>query len=316
MNEAFDPAVAVCKIRARNRLIANAIQRIIFLMKPAAPRPRKAADISVKSSMRTLEILEYCDSVQRAVTVSEIVERLGYPQSSTSVLVQSMVNAGYLTHDINRRGVLPTGRVAMLGRWTQPAIARPDLKRLMQSLGRITGQTIVLGVPFNIFIRYIDAVPGRLAMRLELPVGTRLPILASGMGALLLAQMEDEEIADAHRRTTEAFSQFGPDGIRASEIADLWNENPEIPPLATLMKEIDAIRARGYAMTADGIALGAGIICTALPTNHGEQPLGLGVAGLSAMIERDRDMILDAIIDEGRKLDIAVAIKRGPQGRT
>lgn len=282
--------------------------------KPTTAHSRKAADVSVKSSMRTLEILEYCDSVQRAVTVSELVGRLGYPQSSTSVLVQSMVNAGYLAHDINGRGVMPTGRVALLGRWTQPAIARPDLKRLMQSLGEITGQTIVLGVPHNIFVRYIDAVPGRLAMRLELPVGTRLPIVASGMGGLLLSAMDDDDVADAHRRTEEALANFGPEAIRASEIADIWNENPRITPLAVLMKEIGTIRARGYSISLDAIALGAGICCALLPTNPGEQPLGLGVAGLSAMIERDRDMILNAIVEEGSKLEIAINIPGTDRG--
>src|SRR5690606_31258253 len=158
--------------------------------------PRKSADVTVKSSMRTLEILEYCDSVQRAVTVSELVSRLGYPQSSTSVLVQSMINAGYLAHDADGRGVLPTGRVALLGRWVQPAVARPDLKRLMLNLREVTGHTIVLGVPQGIFVRYIDVISGRLAMRLEIPIGTKMPILTSGMGTLLLSAMDDEVIAE------------------------------------------------------------------------------------------------------------------------
>lgn len=287
--------------------------------KAVQSRSRKGADVAVKSSMRTLEILEYCDSVQRAVTVSELCSRLGYPQSSTSVLVQSMVNAGYLAHDTAGRGVLPTGRVALLGRWMQPATARPDLKRLMESLGEIIGQTIVLGVPDNIFIRYIDSVPGRLAMRLELPVGTRLPIVASGMGHLLLSAMDNEMIADAHRRTEEALANFGPEAIRAADIADLWNENPRVPALPALLREVDAIRARGYAISMNAIALGAGIICVLLPTNPGEQPLGLGVAGLSAMIERDRGRILDTIVEEGHKLGISIRLPQGkgadPKGR-
>ncbi len=105
-------------------------------------------------------------------------------------------------------------------------------------------------------------------------------------------------IADAHRRTEEALARFGPEAIRAAEIADLWNDDPRIPPLPTLLREIEAIRARGYAISMGAIALGAGIICVLLPTNPGEQPLGLGVAGLSAIIERDRDRILETIVEE------------------
>lgn len=275
-------------------------------MTPARQSPAK--DGSVKSSMRTLEILEYCDSVQRAVTVSELVDNLGYPQSSTSVLVKSMVNAGYLTHDGKTRGVLPTSRVSLLGRWVQPALARPELKQLMRNLGEIIGQTIVLGVPHGIFIRYIDTEPGRLAMRLELPVGTRLPIVSSGMGSMLLAAMSDAEIAAVHARVETLYAEGGVDAIRASDIADIWNVDPKIPPLPDLMRDIEKIRRRGYSMSRNAVAIGAGIICVLLPTHENEQPLGLGVAGLSTMIERDRDFILETIQAETEKLGVSLKL--------
>ncbi|MWD25935.1 helix-turn-helix domain-containing protein [Aquicoccus sp. SCR17] len=258
--------------------------------------------------MRTLEILEYCDSVQRAVTVSELVAQLGYPQSSTSVLIKSMVTAGYLTYDSKNRGVLPTSRVSLLGRWVQPALARPELKQLMQSLGEIIGQTIVLGVPHGIFIRYIDTEPGRLAMRLELPVGTRLPIVASGMGTMLLAAMEDDEIAAIHARVEQLYRDGGVEAIRASEIADIWNVEPGIPTLPDLMRQIAKVRRQGYSMSQNAVAIGAGIICVLLPTHDNEQPLGLGVAGLSTMIERDRDLILETIQAETAKLGVSLAL--------
>lgn len=272
------------------------------------PARRKSVDVTVKSSMRTLEILEYCDSVQRPVTVSELVSRLGYPQSSTSVLVQSMVNAGYLAHDISSRGVLPTGRVALLGRWVQPVVARTDLKRLMRNLGAATGHTIVLGVPQGLFVRYLDVVPGRLAMRLEIPIGTKMPILASGMGTLLLSAMSNEAIAEIRTQTEHTLSNDGPDAIKASEIADLWNASPTVMPLPVLMSEIEKIRSAGYSTTLDAVTLGAGIVCMLLPTNLGEQPLGVGVAGLSTIIERDRDLLVETIIEESEKLGIHIQI--------
>jgi len=277
-------------------------------------RSEKASEVTVKSSMRTLEILEYCDSVQRPVTISELVSQLRYPQSSTSVLVQSLVNAGYLAHGADGRSVVPTSRVAQLGSWIEQPINRPDIKRLMTSLGEATGLTIVLGVPHNIFVRYIDVVPGRLAMRLDIPVSTRLPLVASGMGNLLLSRMSDAEIARIHARVMSMLRHHGRDGLRASEIADLWNENPQPPTLEALMNSIRLTRQRGYSLSNETVTMGAGIVSVPMPIGPMEPPLGLGIAGLSARIQGSVDSLLDTLEQECGRLGIPLEIRRNPAG--
>jgi DNA-binding IclR family transcriptional regulator len=277
-------------------------------------RSEKASEVSVKSSMRTLEILEYCDSVQRPVTISELVSQLGYPQSSTSVLIQSLVNAGYLAHGADGRSVVPTSRVAQLGSWIDQPINRPDIKRLMTSLGEATGLTIVLGVPHSIFVRYIDVVPGRLAMRLDIPVSTRLPLVASGMGQLLLSCMSDAEIARVHAKVLSLLKNQGREAVRASDIADLWNDNPQPPTLEALMASIRLTRARGYSLSNETVTMGAGIVSVPMPVGPLEPPLGLGVAGLSARIQGSLDSLLDALEQECGKLQIPLKLRREPSG--
>ena len=94
-------------------------------------RSGKSLGISVKSSLRTLQILEYIDSKQRAVTIAELSDSLDFPQSSTSTLVQSMINAGYLVVDHDGRSILPSSRVAAFPNpfsraMSNAATARPD----------------------------------------------------------------------------------------------------------------------------------------------------------------------------------------------
>lgn len=275
-------------------------------------RSDKASEVAVKSSMRTLEILEYCDSVQRGVTISELVNQLGYPQSSTSVLIQSLVNAGYLVHGPDGRTVLPTSRVAQLGSWIDQPVNRPDIRSLMTALGEHTGLTIVLGVPHNIFVRYIDVVPGRLAMRLDIPVSTRLPLVASGMGHLLLSCMPDDEIGRVHARVLTLLKQKGKDGVRASDIADLWNDNPRPPTLDKLLESIRETRHRGYHLSIETVTMGAGIISVPMPVGPMEPPLGLGIAGLSARILDSLDTLLDTLESECAKLRIPLTLRRDP----
>ena len=111
------------------------------------PRSGKSIEVSVKSSLRTLQILEFMDSKQRGVTIAELAASLHFPQSSTSTLVQSMINAGYLVVDPDGRRILPSSRVAALGSWVEPLVSHADIRALMVAIGQRTNQTILLGRP-------------------------------------------------------------------------------------------------------------------------------------------------------------------------
>ena len=77
--------------------------------------------MNVKSAARVLEILEYFDCVQRAASVNEIAATLGYPLSSTSMLLQSLVDRGYLAQG-EKRVYRLTPRVKLLGGCLSPAL--------------------------------------------------------------------------------------------------------------------------------------------------------------------------------------------------
>ena len=74
-------------------------------------------DSVVKSAARVLEIFEYLSDRRGPATVTEISLSLGYPQSSTSVLLKCLWNLGYLSQDPITRAYQPTSRVAQLGNW-------------------------------------------------------------------------------------------------------------------------------------------------------------------------------------------------------
>ena len=68
---------------------------------------RIGGDQIVKSVARTCQTLVYFDEVQRPLSVVEVSKELGYPQSSTSALLKSLVKLGFLTHDAERRVIFP-----------------------------------------------------------------------------------------------------------------------------------------------------------------------------------------------------------------
>lgn len=277
-------------------------------------RTGKSLGISVKSSLRTLQILEYIDSKQRAVTIAELSDNLDFPQSSTSTLVQSMINAGYLVVDHDGRSILPSSRVAALGNWVEPTVSRADIKSLMIAVGERTNQTILLGVPSDLCVRYIDVIPGRHAMRLDIPVGSRLPLMEAGMGRLLLSEMPDETVEELWQQTRLRIKEEGAQGIRPSDVSNLWNANPFVSPLSEIMEELKQIRRTGFAVSLGRISLGAGIVCVALPRGPLEQPIGLGIGGLSELISRDAGQILAIVREAARELGIP--LKPGQESGT
>jgi IclR family transcriptional regulator, acetate operon repressor len=273
-------------------------------------RSGKSLEISVKSSLRTLQILEYIDSKQRAVTIAELSASLGFPQSSTSTLVQSMINAGYLVVDHDGRRILPSSRTAALGNWVEPSVSRADIRSLMAAVAERTNQTILLGVPADLCVRYIDVIPGRHAMRLDIPVGARLPLTEAGMGRLLLSEMTDEMVTELWQQTRQRVRQNGAQAIRPSEVSNLWNANPFVSPLHEIVTELREIRRNGFAISLGRISFGAGIVCVALPRGPLEQPIGLGIGGLSELISRDASQILSIVREAARELGIGLKLRQ------
>ena len=120
------------------------------------------------------------------------------------------------------------------------------------------------------------------------------------MGRLLLSEMPEAMVKDLWQQTKERIRSEGAQGIRPSEVSNLWNANPTVSPLAEIEAEIETIRRDGFAISLGRISFGAGIIAVALPRRPLEQPIGLGIGGLSELIARDADQILDIIREGGR----------------
>jgi DNA-binding IclR family transcriptional regulator len=80
----------------------------------------------VKSAARALEVLEYFATRRSPATVGEICSALELPQSSTSVLLKTLLKLGYLDYIRDGRRYFPTAKVAALGNWVTAAPAAPS----------------------------------------------------------------------------------------------------------------------------------------------------------------------------------------------
>jgi DNA-binding IclR family transcriptional regulator len=189
---------------------------------PSPPyRPSGGTPSVVKSAGRALQILEYFDSIQREACVTEISRALRCPQSSTSVLLRSLVHLGYLRNDRYRRTYYPTRRVPLLGNWVDPAIVRQgELLVQADELTARTGQTVVIAAINGLRAQYIHVSRAQdessdSAERLQ--IGMQCPLARTAVGKALLAGHGDKYVSQLIWRINGERAEHEP-FIRAPEL--------------------------------------------------------------------------------------------------
>ncbi|HEY2660188.1 MAG TPA: IclR family transcriptional regulator [Caulobacteraceae bacterium] len=233
------------------------------------------AEDAVKSARRVFEILEYFDRQRRPLSLKEILDGLGYPASSGSALLKSLVALGYLDHDRARRSYFPTMRIAALGAWVQDGLFGDGaLTGLMSHLHQVTGETVILAAQSDLRAQYVHLIHSAEPLQFSVPPGARRPLAKSGMGWLLLSAKTDAEIEKLRRRIN--VEEDGADKLSRED----------------LMATITEVRARGYAFSKHIVSDGAGVIGALLPPGPHGRIYALGIAGPVARLERKEALIL------------------------
>lgn len=197
----------------------------------------------VKSARRALEILERFEALQRPASVGEIATELGYPVSSTSVLLRTMEELGYLSYDAHSRQFAPTVRVGFMGDWIlngHPGRAR--LKSLLHDARRLTAMTALLATRNGLDAQYLFVLRAQ-EMNFESrrpAMGTIRSILTASPGIMLLAELPDAQIelivrgVKATQRTSASLEQVMNSVDDARRLGYAWNVGPRFPDVGSV----------------------------------------------------------------------------------
>lgn len=224
--------------------------------------PQRGEDGMIKSARRVFEVFEFFAERRRSASVADVVEALGYPQSSTSVLLKTLTKLRYLEYNRYARQYVPTLRVALLGSWIHDQVfSETSLAKLVDELHAATGATIILGMQNDIYVQYIHMVQ---ASRSQLPWyikrGSLRPLCRAAVGRVLLSQKTDVDVIYLLRR------------INAEEP----NASKHLSESA-LLHELDIVRQQGYAYTEGTVNPQAGVIAMQLPTPASQPLMVIGI---------------------------------------
>ncbi|HEX7709949.1 MAG TPA: IclR family transcriptional regulator [Sphingomonadaceae bacterium] len=227
---------------------------------------------SVKSAIRTLDIIEYVVSAGRPLVAQEISNALGIPVSSLSYLLSTLVDRTYLQRS---------------GRRYTPG---PGLERLQAHQGSFTLEDRVaplvrtLRVQLNetasFFVREgweaeaIVTETSEQALRYAIDTGRRLPLHALASGKAMLAALSDEELERYF--AAAKLERFTPSTVTGE---------------AKLRKELAEVRKTGFAIADEEWSLGTNAIGHVVKMN------GEVIGALSVAIPKvrwDEDLVARA----------------------
>lgn len=212
-----------------------------------------------KSATRALDVLEFFVAMKRPLRANEIGQAFGWHSSSTDQLLKTMVDSGYLIFEAARKHYRPSPRLVRFGAWLAADYYGGErLHRLLNLIHARSGEVVTLAVRQDAAMQIVDIIQPVSTLGAA-GKGIKVPLIGTSLGGAYLAAQPDPEIQriigwlDRHRR--------GPDRM------------------ASIMDEVTAIRARGYAAGGLGTENGNWSIAIALPPCDADVPIVLGFSG-------------------------------------
>ena len=243
------------------------------------PKRRKPDTQPIKSAMRTLAVLEYFRRMKASAAVTDISAALGIPQSSTSVLLKSLVSLNYLEYDAEARRFLPSYRVALLGDWIQRArFGDERITDIMERLQDDTGETVMLGQQIGAGLQYLHVVQTTYRIQFMVHVGDIRPISRTGLGQILLSRKSNSEIRAIVRRNN----------AEEAHVPAHFRET-------ALVQEMEAIRQRGFSETRGRTTSGGNTIGMLVRSSGKQSLLAIGIGGPMDRMDAKRQQVIDAM---------------------
>lgn len=189
---------------------------------------------SIPTTLRLLLVIEELAKAGRPLTPTEVNAVLNLPKPTIHRLFATLEDEGFLVRDVGGRTYAPAPRLRRIaGGILSSEDIRLAQRAILSRLSGEIGETCNIAVPDGDAMRYVERVETEWPLRIQLPIGSRVPLYATASGKMYLAGLRRAQIERYLANET----------LTAHTPATLTD--PE-----TLLSEIRRIRRRGYALDA------------------------------------------------------------------
>lgn len=256
--------------------------------KPAGRSAKDRGDESGSRSVRrAIAIFEFMMTRGRPVTIAEIIGALEIPKSTAYDLVNTLVEAGYISPDGRNRGLFLGHKVFELGMAYRSQVdLLKDGAKVAEELRDATGETVQLSVLEEPWMLVLLKEEGVKPLRIISQVGSRVPVNWAAAGRLLVSDFDDARLR-----------KFLTDTVRQSPSG---RANTDID---SLMAEIRRYRKRGYATEINEANEHAGCVSAPIVDASGHCIAAISVVAPEQRLAKgNREKLIEAVRAAATKL--------------
>ncbi|MDH3387853.1 MAG: IclR family transcriptional regulator [Gammaproteobacteria bacterium] len=139
---------------------------------------------------RVLDILDTVAASPKPLSATEINEVLNLPKATAHRLCAELEARGYLLKKINGKSYVPGNRLheVAVGVLANSRL-RATRHAILTALSERVGETCNIAYPDGLYMAYSDRVETKAPLRLQFPIGMRVPLYCTASGKLYLSTL-------------------------------------------------------------------------------------------------------------------------------
>lgn len=205
--------------------------RMSSRLAPGAQSNGNRSRLPIAVLPKGIAVLEAVASATDGISVKRLVEITGLDRATVHRVLRTLLEDGLVQRaERGAYSVAPRGvalGLALSSNRQLGAAAMPTMRRLMEA----TGETVTIAVLDDTEVLYVERLPARKMLSVNLAVGSRLPAYCTSHGRAILAFMPREEALDVLCRS------------------DLRRRTPRtIVSIDKLLDALDTVRRQGWAL--------------------------------------------------------------------
>ncbi|WP_424928678.1 IclR family transcriptional regulator [Amaricoccus tamworthensis] len=202
---------------------------------------------SIPTNLRLLFVLEEMARIGVPVTPTELNQSLNLPKPTIHRLFSTLEQEGFIQREIDGRSYSPGARLRRMSTGILSSLRiRTARVAILTDLAEQVGETVNLALPDRDAMVYIDRVETKWPLRIQLPVGTRVPFYCTASGKMYLSTLNRRHLKSYLEATV--FEARTPGTLVSAD---------------AVLEEVSRIRERGY--STDDSEFMEGMIAVAVP---------------------------------------------------
>jgi DNA-binding IclR family transcriptional regulator len=202
---------------------------------------------AVKSLDRGLDILEYVAGCSEPPSFSQLLTSLRIPRSSLFHLLTNLLSRNFLVRDPQSERYRLGAEVIALARKVKRPSLRERVTPLLHQLSQEVSETCGFYVRIEDSVEVAASAISTQALSYTMKVGMNAPLYAVSAGKIVLSELNAQELSQYLARAT--FAPVTPHTVRAK---------------GRLKKELQQVKATGFAYSREEFTLGITAIATAV----------------------------------------------------